>query len=147
MPLVVAMFRVENERMIRTLKTYAEANPTLSPNSVGGNGVVAPADGVAGNVSWRMTRWWLGRRYPRRRAARDKGVRPPGAGAILLEHGFAKTTTYELDWEMRRYPPKAILGTAYEFATGERLASHDFAGAVRVLGQLGSTPRRSGPPE
>ena len=28
MPFVVAMFRVENERMMRTLKTYAEANPT-----------------------------------------------------------------------------------------------------------------------
>jgi hypothetical protein len=27
MPFVVPMFRVENERMIRTLKTYAEANP------------------------------------------------------------------------------------------------------------------------
>ena len=37
------------------------------------------------------------------------------------EHGFAPTTTYELAWEERRYPPKAILGTAYEFATGHRL--------------------------
>jgi uncharacterized protein YndB with AHSA1/START domain len=27
MPFVVRMFRVENERMMRTLKTYAEANP------------------------------------------------------------------------------------------------------------------------
>jgi uncharacterized protein YndB with AHSA1/START domain len=27
MPLVVRMFRVENERMMRTLKAYAEANP------------------------------------------------------------------------------------------------------------------------
>jgi uncharacterized protein YndB with AHSA1/START domain len=26
-PFVVAMFRIENERMMRTLKTYAEANP------------------------------------------------------------------------------------------------------------------------
>jgi len=50
---------------------------------------------------------------------------------------------YELAWEGRRYPPKAILGTAYEFATGERLGSGDFeggkSGAVRVLGQLGFT--------
>jgi hypothetical protein len=37
---------------------------------------------------------------------------------FLSEHGFAPTTTYELVWEERRYPPKAILGTAYEFATG-----------------------------
>ena len=44
---------------------------------------------------------------------------------------------------MRRYPPKAILGTAYELATGQRLASGDFeggrSGAVAVLGKLGFT--------
>jgi pimeloyl-ACP methyl ester carboxylesterase len=43
-------------------------------------------------------------------------------------HGFAPTTTYELAWEGRRYPPKAILGTAYEFATCQRLGSSDFEG-------------------
>jgi len=64
-----------------------------------------------------------------------------GPEQFFSEHGFAPTTTYELDWEARRYPPKAILGTAYEFATGQRLASTDFeggkTGAVRVLGKLG----------
>ena len=48
---------------------------------------------------------------------------------------------YELVWEKRRYPPKAILGTAYEFATGQRLGSSDFeggkTGAVKVLAELG----------
>ena len=44
------------------------------------------------------------------------------------KHGFAPTTTYELAWEGGRYPPKAILGTAYEFATGQRLGSADFEG-------------------
>src|SRR5258708_33760948 len=66
-----------------------------------------------------------------------------GPEAFFSEHGFAPTTTYELAWDERRYPPKAILGTAYEFATGERLASGDFeggkTGAVRVLGKLGCT--------
>jgi hypothetical protein len=66
-----------------------------------------------------------------------------GPERFFSEHGFAPTTTYELDWEERRYPPKAILGTAHEFATGQRLASGDFeggrTGAVRVLGQLGFT--------
>src|ERR1700678_1703315 len=66
-----------------------------------------------------------------------------GPEQFFSEHGFAPTTTYELDWEARRYPPKAILGTAYEFATGQRLASGDFeggkTGAVKVLGQLGFT--------
>ena len=71
-----------------------------------------------------------------------------GAERFFSEHGFAPTTTYDLVWERRRYPPKAILGTAYEFATGQRLASGDFeggkAGAVKVLGNLGFTvqPRR-----
>jgi hypothetical protein len=64
-----------------------------------------------------------------------------GPEKFFSEHGFAPTTTYDLIWEERRYPPKAILGTAYEFATGKRLASGDFeggkSGAVRVLGGLG----------
>jgi hypothetical protein len=64
-----------------------------------------------------------------------------GPARFFAEHGFAPTTTYELAWEDRHYPPKAILGTAYEFATGARLASGDFEGgrngAVKVLGALG----------
>lgn len=66
-----------------------------------------------------------------------------GPERFFSEHGFAPTTTYELVWDERRYPPKAILGTAYEFATGQRLASADFeggkSGAVKVLGNLGFT--------
>ena len=64
-----------------------------------------------------------------------------GPDRFFAEHGFAPTTTYELIWEERVYPPKAILGTAYELATGERLASGDFeggrTGAVAVLDKLG----------
>jgi hypothetical protein len=66
-----------------------------------------------------------------------------GPQQFFAEHGFAPTTTYELIWDGRPYPPKAILGTAFEFATGRRLASGDFeggkSGAVRVLGNLGFT--------
>jgi hypothetical protein len=66
-----------------------------------------------------------------------------GATGFFSAHGFAPTTTYDLVWDGRRYPPKAILGTAYEFATGDRLASGDFeggkSGAVTVLGKLGFT--------
>lgn len=68
-----------------------------------------------------------------------------GPDRFFAEHGFAPTTTYELAWENRLYPPKAILGAAYEFATGARLASGDFeggrSGAVKVLGLLGFTVR------
>ena len=64
-----------------------------------------------------------------------------GPEAFFSKHGFAPTTTYDLVADKRRYPPKAILGTAYELATGERLASGDFeggkTGAVAVLGKLG----------
>jgi hypothetical protein len=69
-----------------------------------------------------------------------------GPERFFSEHGFAPTTTYELIWEERHYPPKAILGTAYEFATGHRLASGDFeggkSGAVKVLGELRFTVQR-----
>jgi hypothetical protein len=66
-----------------------------------------------------------------------------GPEQFFTEHGFAPTTTYELVLDERRYPPKAVLGTAYEFATGQRLRSGDFeggkTGAVKVLGKLGLT--------
>jgi hypothetical protein len=72
-----------------------------------------------------------------------------GPERFYSEHGFAPTTTYELVWEERRYPPKAILGTAYEFATGQRLGSSDFeggkTGAVTVLGDLGFSIEKKQP--
>jgi hypothetical protein len=64
-----------------------------------------------------------------------------GPEQFFAQHGYAPTTTYDLVWNEHRYPPKAILGTAYELATGQRLAPGDFeggkAGAVKVLGALG----------
>ena len=66
-----------------------------------------------------------------------------GPERFFAAHGFAPTTTYELVMGERHYPPKAILGRAYEIATGQRLASGDFeggkTGAVKVLGELGFT--------
>jgi hypothetical protein len=71
-----------------------------------------------------------------------------GPERFFSQHGFAPTTTYDLVWDERLYPPKAILGTAYEFATGQRLASGDFeggkSGAVKVLGNLGFDVRPRG---
>lgn len=64
-----------------------------------------------------------------------------GPEQFFAEHGFAPATTYELSWSKRRYPPKAILGVAYELATGNRLSSADFeggkTGAVKVLTAMG----------
>jgi hypothetical protein len=69
-----------------------------------------------------------------------------GPAKFFSEHGFAPTTTYELVWNKRRYPPKAVLGTAYEFAAGKRLASTDFeggkTGAAKVLTELGFTIKK-----
>jgi hypothetical protein len=64
-----------------------------------------------------------------------------GPEAFFSQHGFGPTTTYDLVLNKRRYPPKAVLGAAYEFATGKRLDSADFeggkSGAVKVLENLG----------
>lgn len=66
-----------------------------------------------------------------------------GPERFFSEHGFGPSRSYELVWEERRYPHEAILGTAYEFATGRRLGSADFeggkSGAVAVLGEMGFT--------
>ena len=73
-----------------------------------------------------------------------------GPEQFFARRGFAPATTYELVKDERTYPPKAILGAAYEIATGQRLASTDFeggkTGAVRVLGQLGFTVKAKRPP-
>ena len=66
-----------------------------------------------------------------------------GPDRFFSEHGFGPSRSYELVWDQRRYPHKAILGTAYELATGHRLGSGDFeggkSGAVSVLTKLGFT--------
>jgi hypothetical protein len=64
-----------------------------------------------------------------------------GPERFFAGHGFGPTTTYDLVVGKRRYPPKAILGAAYELAMGRKLDSGDFeggkTGAVRVLEKLG----------
>lgn len=64
-----------------------------------------------------------------------------GPERFFSQHGFGPSRTYELVWNERRYPHKAILGTAYQLATGQRLMSGDFeggkSGAVAVLTKLG----------
>ena len=66
-----------------------------------------------------------------------------GPERFFSEHGFGPSRTYELVWDHRRYPHKAILGTAYELATGQRLGPGEFeggkSGAVAVLTKLGFT--------
>lgn len=64
-----------------------------------------------------------------------------GAEGFFAAHGYGPSRSYELVSRGKRYPHKAILGTAYELATGKRLKPNDFeggkAGAVTVLQNLG----------
>lgn len=64
-----------------------------------------------------------------------------GADQFYAASGYRPTTTYDLHLEGRLYPPKAILGVAYEHATGTALRPADFEGgrdgAVKVLTDLG----------
>ena len=66
-----------------------------------------------------------------------------GPDSVFAAHGFGPSRTYELEWNGKRYPHKAVLGRAYELATGDRLRPGDFeggkAGAVAVLAKLGFT--------
>jgi hypothetical protein len=63
-----------------------------------------------------------------------------GADRFFAEHGFGPAKQYLLVYNDRLYPSKAILGVAYEFATGRRLGSDDFeggkSGAAAVLRRL-----------
>jgi hypothetical protein len=64
-----------------------------------------------------------------------------GAAGFFTAHSFGPAKSYEVVISGRRYPSKAILGAAYELATGQRLDSGDFeggkSGAADVLGKLG----------
>ena len=64
-----------------------------------------------------------------------------GPDRFFAEHGYGPSRSYELVWDDRRYPHKAILGTAYELATSNRLAAAGVeggkAGAVAILRTLG----------
>lgn len=48
--------------------------------------------------------------------------------ARVVEHRFADSTRYDLLVEGRRYPPKAIVGLAARYVTGQPLTPEDFSG-------------------
>ena len=99
--------------------------------------------------------------------ARPDDVRPRGQASsttrpnVLLAlaeldagvaHLFGDPTKYELLWEGKRYPPKAVVGLAFRHLTGQALRPEDFSGgeapgqANHVLRKLGFTVVRKGEP-
>jgi hypothetical protein len=64
-----------------------------------------------------------------------------GPVRFFSEHGFGLARGYQLIYNHRPYASKAMLGVAYEFATGQRLGPGDFeggkSGAATVLCKLG----------
>jgi len=59
-----------------------------------------------------------------------------------VRHDFADSRGYDLLYEGKRYPPKAVVGVAAELITGQQLGPYDFKGGVsskcfRVLEQNG----------
>jgi hypothetical protein len=64
-----------------------------------------------------------------------------GQDEFLARHHFGPATAYLLILDDKRYDSKAILGVAYQYATGRPLGQHDFSGGVHgaagVLRSLG----------
>jgi 5-methylcytosine-specific restriction protein A len=59
-----------------------------------------------------------------------------------VEHEFAESTGYDVLFEGRPYPPKAVVGVAAKFRNGKQLGPYDFKGGLqskcfRVLTQNG----------
>ena len=64
-----------------------------------------------------------------------------GQDEFLARHHFGRATAYLLILDGKSYDSKAILGVAYQYATGRPLGPHDFSGGVHgaagVLSSLG----------
>jgi 5-methylcytosine-specific restriction protein A len=59
-----------------------------------------------------------------------------------IEHAFGGSTGYDVLFDGRRYPPKAVVGVAAKFHSGKQLGPYDFKGGLkskcfRVLEQNG----------
>ncbi|MGH7735472.1 MAG: hypothetical protein ACREOE_17715 [Gemmatimonadales bacterium] len=54
-----------------------------------------------------------------------------GQDEFLARHGFGRARAYLLILDGKSYDSKAILGVAYEIATGRPLTSHDFSGGAQ----------------
>lgn len=64
-----------------------------------------------------------------------------GQDEFLARYGFGRARAYLLILDGKSYDSKAILGVAYQLATGRPLGPHDFSGGVHgaagVLRTLG----------
>lgn len=53
-----------------------------------------------------------------------------GQEEFLTCHGFGRARAYLLIIDGKSYDSKAVLGVAYELATGRPLTRHDFSGGI-----------------
>ena len=53
-----------------------------------------------------------------------------GQDGFLARYGFGRARAYLLILDGKSYDSKAILGVAYQLATGRPLGPHDFSGGV-----------------
>jgi hypothetical protein len=60
-----------------------------------------------------------------------------GQDEFLARHHFGPATAYLLILDGKSYDSKAILGVAYQYATGRPLGPHDFSGGVYGRGAVG----------
>ena len=68
------------------------------------------------------------------------------------DHAFAESTGFDVLFESRRYPPKAVVGVALEVMTGQPFGPYDFKGGLgskcfRELNRLGFVIIRKGDSE
>jgi hypothetical protein len=69
-----------------------------------------------------------------------------GAEGFFSAYGFGPARSYELVISGRQYPSKAILGAAYELATGPSARATSRAGRVALSTCSGSSGSRWNPP-
>ena len=79
-----------------------------------------------------MAKWDPVQRHHVRQAAAEYDRL--GRDEFLALHHFGTATAYLLILDGKSYDSKAILGVAYQIATGSPLGPHDFSGGVAAQG-------------
>jgi hypothetical protein len=146
--LLTAVGAAEQAGQVRSLRRgLAPPDPPTAASCAGTDARRAPPG------PGRLTGFWAPVRYEHVLRAIEEYDRL-GQDRFLAQHGFGRAHGYLLTHGGRSYDSKAIVGVAYQHATGIRLRSSEFnggrSGAAGVLGKLGfqitSTRTPAAPP-